>query len=116
MVMNRTRLPRRFDAVTKFLREYIADTRNLEKRRLDAAIRLADIYMEHDRRTERREVALAKKVEAETRDASTVQTMDTATTAVVESPEEAARRFLARINNGIATKTATGTEEDNNGD
>jgi len=80
------RLPRRFDAVMKSLRELSSS--KSERVRLQAALRMSDILLEHQRSQERVAIALeraaVRRAEAEPPEA---------TGAVRESAEE----FIARV-------------------
>ena len=78
------RLPRRYDAVTKTLRELMETGNNRVKE--SAAMRLSEIYLEHDRSCERKEIARAR---AESRlEIAALEKAGVSTPESVEQPAE----------------------------
>jgi hypothetical protein len=53
----RERLPRRYDATVKFFKHTLANEKISHRVRLQAAMRLSDILLEHDRTINRKELA-----------------------------------------------------------
>lgn len=87
-----SRLPRRFDAVMKTLRELMT-SRN-ERTRLAAVLRASEILLEHQREETRAAVAMER---AAARKAEAQATGQPGALPAPQSAEEAARVFLASL-------------------
>jgi hypothetical protein len=100
------RIGRRYDALTRFLKETIGNEKIGHRVRMAAALRLSDIYLEHDRSQERREIArdrtAARVAEAK---ANPVPEPSTPEMQAPADAERAALEFLAGL---------TGKEERSN--
>jgi hypothetical protein len=57
----RERLPRRYDATVRFLRETLANEKIKHNVRMQAALRLSEIMLQHDEAINRRERAKEKE-------------------------------------------------------
>ena len=90
----RQRIGRRYDAVTKYLREAIADTTRGHRVRMQAALKLADILLEHDRAQARRELAELRSA-ARSAEAEPTATAPTPETEQPVSPADALREAQA---------------------
>lgn len=101
MKIKTSRLPRRYDDVMKTLRGLLAS--KAERIRFQAAMRMSEILLEHQRAEERvtiaTERAAARKTESEAAEQPDAQP-------VQQNAEEAARAFLARIKGENSAATA----------
>ena len=99
----RQRLGRRYDAVTQYLRRVISNENFKETLRLQAALRLSEILLEHDRSEARKEIA-RERMAARQAEASSVPETPMQTSSAPQLTQEQAlkeaKAFLARTNKG----------------
>lgn len=96
------RMPRRYDAVTKFLRETVANDKVGIRVRMQAAMRLSEILLAHDAAKERREIARERTARAELAQSRTEPSQRSgAELPSTEDAQRAALAFLQRANGGM---------------
>lgn len=91
------RIGRRYDALVRFLKETIANEKIGHRVRMQAAMRLSEIYLQHDAAKERRELA---ELKASAKSEAATAASAPALPSVLESqpdPERAAKEFLERM-------------------
>jgi hypothetical protein len=103
LTVMRQRLGRRYDAVTQYLRRVISNENFKETLRLQAALRLSEILLEHDRSEARKEIA-RERMAARQAEASSVPETPMQTSSAPQLTQEQAlkeaKAFLARTNKG----------------
>jgi len=89
----RARIGRRYDALTKYLKEVIADPSRGHRVRMQAAMKLADILLQHDQAEARRELAELRAAGKQSDEGQTGEGETADTPAAEESVDERLRRL-----------------------
>jgi hypothetical protein len=92
---------RKYAAITRFLNETMQDEGNSKRVRLSAAFRLCDVYTAHDARAWRLEDR-AYRAALRAQGVSVTEPNETET-AVPETAEQAAARFLQSVGRGVTS-------------